>query len=105
MHAKKHDRPASRPEIRWSPEAIAAADRIANAMIAWHNGLLRVGRTPEEDVPLPWNLKLFAWFTRKCGLNLLDLVCIYSTHPTGWGRAKAILGVFARNFWRWLRIY
>lgn len=97
--------PQPRSRIKWSPEALAAAERIVNSMVAWHNGLLRIGKTPAEDVPLPKHLKVVAWATRKCGLNLLDLVCIYSTHPTSWGRIKAIIGILARRFWRWLRIY
>jgi hypothetical protein len=80
-------------------------EEVAMAMIAWHNGLLRIGKTKAEDVPLPWNLKALAWVTRKLGVGLLEMSCIYSAHPTRWGLYKGIMGMVAGKVWRWLRIY
>jgi hypothetical protein len=81
------------------------AEAVAMAMIAWHNGLLKIGKTKAEDVPLPWNLRIFAWATRKMGIGLLDLVFIHKKNPTNWGLFKGVGGILARRLWRWLRIY
>lgn len=85
-----------------------ATEEMAMAMIAWHNGLLKIGKTKAEDVPLPWNLRIFAWFTRKLGLNLLDLTFIcrdFGGRLTNWQLCKGITKLVARKFWRWLRLF
>jgi hypothetical protein len=63
-----------KPSVEWTPANKQAAERIVNAIVAWNNGLLKVGRTPAEDVPLPWYWKFVAWAGRKCGIGLLQIV-------------------------------
>lgn len=56
-----------RKPIKWSPEALAAADKIVNAATAWQSGRTMGGRK------LPWHMRLYAWFSGKLGHNVYTL--------------------------------
>ena len=66
-----------------SPEAAAAADRIVTRALAWQEGKLPDGK------PLPWNIRLYAWFTSKIGLNVYVLQGIHKRNSR-WGVCKVI---------------
>ena len=74
-------------KFEWSPEAIAAADRLVEAMARFQQADYK-DRTS----------RIIARICRFFGINLLQLVCIRGIISARWRRIKRAV----RNVWQWL---